>query len=127
MATQPVLQGSTLAWPKSEGGYEEKYGQRAVSIETANANLVFQRVTTTGKREFALAWAAITAAQLTTIRTAYDALLSTGGTNNFTAPSGSTYTVTPMRDNPPLDYEFLNTPDGGRYNVSMKLREVSST
>jgi hypothetical protein len=127
MATQPVLQGNTLAWPKAEGGYQERYAQRAASLETANGNYVFQRITTAAKREFTLSWAAITAAQLSTIRTAYDALLSTGGSSNFTAPTGSTYTVTPLRDNPPLDIEYVHTPDGGRYNVAMQLREVSST
>jgi hypothetical protein len=126
MATQPVLQGSTLAWP-ADDGYKERYAQRAASLETANGNLVFQRITTAGKREFVLSWKALTSSQLSTIRTAYDALLSTGGSSNFTAPTGSTYTVTPLRDNPALDIEYVHTPDGGRYNVSMQLREVSST
>lgn len=124
MATQPVLQGDTLPWPSA---YEEKYGQRAVSFETANANLVFQRITTTAKREFTLTWTAISNADRGTILDAYDALLSTGGTDNFTSIHGDLFTVTPMPGNPPLEGEFLNTPGGGKYNLSMRLREVSST
>ena len=126
MATQPVLQGSTLPYPKADDGYSETYAQRAVSLETANSNLVFQRVTTTGKREFTLAWFAITNTEMGTIRTAYDALLSTGGSSNFTAITGSTYTVTPMPNNPPLTTDYVSAPDGVRWNVTMKLREASS-
>lgn len=127
MATQPVLQGSTLAWPAAEGGYSETYGQRAVSIETANGNYVFQRVTTTAKREFTLEWRAISNSEYSTIKTAFDAMLSTGGTSNFTAPTGSTYTVTPIANNPPLDAQYINTPGGVRWNVTLRLREASST
>ena len=127
MATQPILQGSTLPWPAADDGYNESYGQRAIHIETANGNYTFQRVTTTAKREFTLNWSAIADADYTTIKTAYDALLSTGGSNNFTAPTGSTYTVTPAGGNPPLDARYINTPGGARWAVSMRLREVSST
>ena len=126
MATQPVLQGFTLPWPKASDGYGESYARRAVNIETANGNFVFQQVTTTGKREFSLEWVAITDAELATLRSAYDALLSTGGTNNFTGATGSTYTVTPAANNPTLEPRATNTPGGLRWNVSMKLREVSS-
>lgn len=127
MATQPVLQGTTLPWPKADGGYEESYAMRAVSVETANGNLVFQRITTSAKREFTLSWQAITNGDRGNILAAYDALLSTGGTNNFTSIHGNTYTVTPLPNNPPIVGEFLNTPGGGKYNVTIKLREVSST
>jgi hypothetical protein len=126
MATQPILQGYTLPYPEADDGYGETYGMRAVSLETANANLVFQRVTTTGKREFSLSWIAISNTELGTIRSAYDALLSTGGSSNFTAVSGSTYTVTPMPNNPPLVPKYREAPDGARWDVSMRLREVSS-
>lgn len=127
MATQPVLQGSTLPWPQTEGGYREDYGQRAVNIETADGNYTFQRVTTAAKREFFMSWTAISDADFTTIKTAYDALLSTGGSNNFTAPTGTTYTVTPVGNNPPLDAQWINSPDAPRWTVTMRLREVSST
>lgn len=100
---------------------------RAVSVETANGNLVFQRITTSAKREFTLSWQAITNGDRGNILAAYDALLSTGGTNNFTSIHGNTYTVTPLPNNPPIVGEFLNTPGGGKYNVTIKLREVSST
>jgi len=127
MATQPVLQGSSLPWPTTENGFVEAYGQRAVNIETANGNYVFQRVTTTAKREFTLEWRAVSDSDYTTIKTAFDALLSTGGSNNFTAPTGSTYTVTPTSNNPPLDARYINTPGGARWDVTMRLREVSSS
>ena len=126
MATQPVLQGETLPWPRNPGGYAERRGQRAVSLETANSNLVFQRLTTTAKREFVLVWAAISNSEYATINTAYDLLLSSPTTSNFTAPTGTTYTVTPAQNNPPLDAEYTETPAGGVWDVQMRLREISA-
>lgn len=126
MATQPTLQGYTLPWPSSDSGYNEGYGQRAVSLEMANGNYAFQRITTAAKREFTIEWVAISDSEYTTVKSAYDALLSTGGSNNFTAPTGSTYTVTPAANNPQLDARYINTPGGVRWSVTMKLRQVST-
>ena len=124
MASAPVLQGFTLAHVRNPGGYSQRRGQRAASLEVANSNLIFQRLISAAKAEFALTWVALTTSQYTTIASAYDALLSTGGSNNFTDPLGSTYTVTPMPDNPPLDAEYTETPRGGAWNVAMRLRQV---
>lgn len=127
MAVQPVLQGLTLPWPQADDGYSEDYGMRAVSLEMANGNLVFQRITTGAKREFTLSWRAILNADRGTILDAYDLLLSTGGSNNFTSIHGTTYTVTPLPGNPPIKSTFVLLRGGGRYDVTLKLREVSST
>lgn len=124
MASAPILQGYTLAHVRNPGGYSQRRGQRAVSLEVANSNLVFQRLITTAKAEFSLVWVALTTSEYTTIATAYDALLSAGGSSNFTDPLGSTYTVTPVADNPPLEAEYTETPRGGAWAVAMRLRQV---
>ncbi len=100
---------------------------RAASIELANGNLAFQRITTGAKREFTLSWTAISNGDRGDILEAYDDLLTTGGTNNFTNIHNDTYTVTPMPGNPPLECEFVHAQGGGKYNVTLRLREVSST
>ena len=123
MATQPILQSVTLPWPDSNAGYIEDYGMGAVSIEMANGNYSFQ-ILHGAKRSFALKWTAISDGDWAYVRAAYDALLSTGGANNFTAPTGSLYTVTPDTNNPALEATAINTPGGLRWNVSMRLREV---
>lgn len=126
MATQPVLQGYTLAWPKNPDGYRETVAQRAVSLETANSNLVFQRITTSVKREFVLTWVLLDDSDKTTVNDAYAALLSSPSSSNFTAPTGTTYTVTPPAGNPPLDWALTIHPAGNRWATTMRLRETSS-
>jgi hypothetical protein len=127
MATQPVLQAVTLPWPRNPGGYQERRGQRVVNIETAGSNLVFQRITTSAKREFVLSWVALTGSDYTSINSAYDDLLANPTNNNFTAPTGTTYTVTPAPGNPPLEWTYTETPAGARWEVQMRLREISSS
>lgn len=124
MATQPILQGTTLPWPSE---YEEKYGIRAASLELANGNLAFQRITTSAKREFHISWDIVSNGDRGDILAAYDNLLAVGGTNNFTSIHNDTFTVTPLPGNPPIDSTFINAPGGGKYKLSIKLREVSST
>lgn len=126
MATQPVLQGTTLPWPKNPGGYVERNGQRAVSLETAGANLVFQRITTSVKREFALSWVLVDNSDKNAIDDAYAELLSAPTSSNFTSPAGATYTVTPPPGNPPLEWEYIEMPAGERWSTTMRLREISS-
>jgi len=126
MATQPVLQGTTLAWPKNPGGYAERVGQRAVSLETANSNLVFQRITTAAKREFTLSWVLLDDSEKIAIDSAYAALLSSPASSNFTAPTGSTYTVTPAAGNPPLEWTYTQIQAGAGWETTMRLREISA-
>ena len=126
MATQPVLQGDTLPWPKNPGGYVERTGQRAVSLETAGSNLVFQRITTTAKREFTLTWVLLDTSEKNTVNSAYAELLSGPTSSNFTSPAGATYTVTPAPGNPPLEWSYTETPAGAKWETTMRLREISS-
>lgn len=126
MATQPVLQGTTLPWPRNPGGVAERSGPRAVSSLTAGGNLVFQRLTSSVRREFSLTWTNLTNTQYGTLRTAYAALLGTGGSNNYTHTDGSTYTVTPLDGCPPLEASYVETPAGGGWDVTMRLREATN-
>lgn len=126
MATQPVLQGTTLPWPKNPGGYIERNGQRAVSLEMASANLVFQRITTSVKREFTLSWVLLDDSDKNSIDDAYAELLSAPTSSNFTSPAGGTYTVTPPPGNPPIEWEYLEAPAGAKWSGTMRLREISS-
>lgn len=126
MATQPILQSITLPWPKNPDGYQERRGQRAITLETAGSNLVFQRITTTAKREFVLSWVALSDGDYDDVNDAYDDLLNNPTTTNFTSPTGDTYTVTPAQGNPALEWEYINTPGGNRWSTSMRLREISS-
>lgn len=126
MATQPVLQGDTLPWPKNPDGYQERVGQRAVSLETANSNLVFQRITTAVKREFTLSWVLLDDSDKATVDGAYAELLSAPASSNFTAPTGNTYTVTPSQGNPPLEWAMTLHPAGNRWATTMRLREISA-
>lgn len=126
MATQPVLQGATLPWPKNPGGFVMRRGERALSLETANANLVFQRITTTAKREFTLSWVALDDSDKNTVDGAYDDLLDSPASSNFTAPNGTTYTVTPAQGNPPLEWEYTEARAGALWATTMRLREISA-
>lgn len=124
MASAPILQGTTLAQVRNPGGYAQRRGYRAASLETAGAALVFQRLNTFSKTEFTLSWVALTPTQYSDIVTAYDAVLATGGSGNFTDPLGVAYTVTTMPGHPALEAEYIETPRGGAWAVSMRLRQV---
>lgn len=126
MATQPILQAITLPYPQNPGGYIERRAQRAVTLTTAGANLVFQRITTAAKREFVLTWVALTDAEYDDVNDAYDDLLVAPTNNNFVSPAGDTYTVTPAEGNPPLEWQYTETPRGAAWSTQMRLREISS-
>lgn len=128
MATQPILQDIPLPYPRNPEGFSQQGGHRVVGQLLANGNLFFQRITLTNPRYiFTLAWVFISDGDYDTIVTAYNDLIESPFSSNFTSPAGNTYTVTPMENTPPLEAVYTETPLGGLWNVTMRLREISNT
>jgi len=122
MATQPVLEGTTLAYPYD---YEEQAEFRGASVETADASVYFDLAQTSLKHLFTLRFRGLTTSQRTDIETAYTALKSNYTTSNFTAPTGTTYTVT--RDPAQKELRWQAQPVAGGtlyWQTELRLREV---
>lgn len=120
MATQPVLGGTTMAHPST---YEESYGYRGAAVEMANGSIAWDLVTTTAKRVFTLGWKNISTTARNTIHTAFDTVKT--ATQTFTAPTGSSYTVTRAPGQDELEWSAVADGQGNlRWSTTMQLREV---
>ena len=120
MAVAPVLAGSTLADVASDG-YAEKLNYRGVQTEMASGAVVTDLVTADVKIEFTLSWTMITIAERVTIDAALEVIKSSYAASNFTAPTGTVYTVT--RDGG-ISWSGRAVADGLRWDGTLKLREV---
>lgn len=122
MAT-PVLAGNTLAQVAQRDGYTETIEYRGGRTKTANGTVITDLVQTSAKRKFKLAWTALTDAQRTTLLSAVDAIKNTSG--SFTAPTGSSYTVTMDDDQPDVNFDGYTVGNGTtRWRCELYLREV---
>ena len=119
MATQPVLAGYTLPWPK---GYRTQVGYRGGGQEMANGTVVFDLVTTAAKRVIKLEWPLLTDAQRTTVENAFAAIKASTGA--FTSMEGTAMTVSRDPSQNSIEFEAVPTANGVRWRASLSLREV---
>ncbi len=123
--TTPALGGQTLAEPAADGGYKEELFYRGASVLMADGSIKIDLVQSTAKLEFTLKWTGITTAQRTTIETAFATIKTSFSSNNFTAPTGTQYTVTRHPSQDTLDWDSTMIAGNTlRWGTSMKLREV---
>ncbi|MGB5050738.1 MAG: hypothetical protein WBO46_17475 [Caldilineaceae bacterium] len=118
MATQPTLGGQTLAHPSD---YRESVEYRGGRRVMADGTQVTDLVNSSAKRLFHVEWNALTAAERTTLETAYAAVKDTTG--SFKTPDNNTYTVT-IDGDAALEFNYILLPSGSfRYATALKLRE----
>jgi len=123
--TQPVLATNNLAHPKSPDGYSETLLYRGASLEMADGTVVWDLVNTDAKHEFTLKWEGLTSAERATIETAFAAIKSSYSASNFTAPTGSSYTVTRHPSQDTLEWQAtIIAGNTLRWSTTLKLREV---
>lgn len=120
MATAPTLGGTTLPYPS---GYRERVGYRGAFSEMADGTVAVDLVNVNAKREFTVTWRAITAANKTTIETAFATVKNASAT--FLAPTNTSYTVTRHPDQAEIEFEAIKQNSTTlRFNVEMRLREA---
>lgn len=120
MATTPTLGGTSLPSPS---GYNERVGYRGAPSEMADGTLAWDLVNTNAKREFTVIWRAITAANKTTIETAFATVKSASAT--FLSPTNVSYTVTRHPEQAEIEFEAVKQNSTTlRFNVEMRLREA---
>ena len=123
--TQPVLEGNTLPYPASPDGYTEELLYRGASQEMADGTIVWDLVNTSVKREFTIKWVGLTSTDKTTVETAFEAIKISYTASNFTAPTGSTYSVTRHPSQDTLRWDSVITAGATlRFGTTIKLREV---
>ena len=123
--TTPVLGGQTLKDPAVDGGYKEEIIYRGASVTMADGSIKFDLVQATAKHEFTLKWTAMTSAQKTTLETAFATIKTSYSNNNFTAPTGTQYTVTRHDSQGTLKWDSdIIAGNTLRWGTSLKLREV---
>lgn len=124
MATQPVLGGTTLAYPSEYEANSVLAGAtRELADGTLSIDIVDPDSVGTKRRVYKLAWAAITETDANTIESAYWAMVAAGSAS-FTSPSGASVTVQPLKD---AKFERKSVKMNGgtlRYNVTMELKQI---
>lgn len=117
----PILASQTLAVPT---GYRRVRTFRGGQQMMADGTLSTDLVNTAAKHVFELSWAMMTDAQLTTLRTAFDAIKDTSG--SYTDVDGTVYSVTLDENGLELDTEMVKIAGAGNYRwrTSLKLRQV---
>lgn len=119
-ATQPVLAGTTLPYPKKQS-YERLY--RGGHLSMADGSIVIDLVDTTARHKFSLRWEYVDETELGNIQTAWDAIKNTTG--SYTSIRNTSHTVT-QPEGATLKVEIINVAAGVlNYNVDMELIEDS--
>jgi len=123
MATAPVLGGNTLPHVTAADGYSETITYRGGMRRHADGSVIVNLVNASAKRKFRLSWPALTDAQKATMITAYASVDDSSA--SFTAPSGSTYTVTRDPDSPGLSLDSYMIGGGSlRWRATLYLEEA---
>lgn len=123
--SQPVLATNNLPHPAGPSGYDEQLEFRGAPSEMADGSVMFDLVNPTGKHLFVLKWENITATQKATVETAWTAIYMSYSANNFTAPTGTTYTVTRDPGQTKIDWKSTITGAGELvWSGELRLREV---
>ena len=116
----PTLASQSLAVPNR---YKQTTGYRGGTSIMADGSMTTDLVSTTAKLRWELGWDWLTAAQVTTLKAAVDAVKNTSGT--FVDVDGTSYTVT--LDDGFLDVEIEMKKVAGnnqRFSTMIKLRQV---
>ena len=120
-ATQPILAGTTLAYPSA---FSEEVSFLGTTSQTASEIQKVKLVATSAKRLFTLNWTMLTNAERNTIVSAFTVIKQTIGL--FLAVDGNEYIVARLDDND-IKFEYMQTAGGTfRYNGDLKLQEVAS-
>jgi hypothetical protein len=124
MATQPVLGGTTLAYPAE---YEASSSLAGATRELADGTLSIDIVDPdsvgTKRYTYKMSWATITGSEANTIETAYWAMVAAGSAS-FTSPGGGSVTVQPLKD-AKFDRKSVKMNSSTlRYNVTMELKQI---
>jgi len=115
----PILAGQTLADPT---GYTRRRTFRGGRQIMADGSIVIDLVNTSAKMSWEMTWPAMTDAQFTALRTAFDALKDTSGA--FTDVDGAAYTVTLDESFDTLEREAVRAKGGTRWRTAIRLRQV---
>ena len=122
--TQPVLASNNLPHPAPDG-YRETVEFRGASTEMADGTVVYDLVNSTAKHVFILKWQNLTTTQRGTVETAWAAIKSSYSASNYTAPTGTSYTVTRDPGQRTLDWQAQIVAGGTlRWSGELRLREV---
>ena len=116
----PVLATYTLPIPNR---YKQMFGYRGGTSIMADGSMTTDLVSTSAKLRWEIGWDWLTSAQVTTLKTAVDAVKNTSGT--FVDVDGTSYTVT--LDDGFLDVEIEMKKVAGnnqRFSTMIKLRQV---
>jgi len=116
----PTLASQTLQAPNK---YRQIAGYRGATSIMADGSMVTDLVSTSVKLRWEIGWDWLTAAQVTTLKTAFDSIKAASGT--FVDVDGTSYTVT-LDDNA-LELEIEMKKIAGnnqRFATSIKLRQV---
>ena len=115
----PILAGKTLADPT---GYTRRRTFRGGRQIMADGSLVIDLVNTSAKMTWEMTWPAMTDAEYTNLRDAFDLLKDTSGA--FTDVDGTAYTVTLDENFDTLEREYVRAKSGARWRTSIRLRQV---
>jgi len=115
----PILAGKTLADPT---GYTRRRTFRGGRSIMADGSMVIDLVNTSAKMVWELTWPALTDAQYTNLRDAFDLLKDASG--SFTDTDGTAYTVTLDEGFDTLEREAVRAKAGTRWRSAIRLRQV---
>ena len=116
----PVLGSVTMPAIAAADGYSEVLAYRGGMRRKANGSVTTQLVDANVKRKFRLTWPALTDAQKTTVTSAFATVDDSSA--SFTAPTGTTYTVTRDPDSPGVSFDMYMIGGGTvRWRCTMYL------
>ena len=118
----PTLASQSLATPNR---YKQTTGYRGGTSIMADGSMTTDLVSTSVKLRWELGWDWLTAAQVTTLLTAFDTIKNAYTSNNFTDVDTTQYTVT--LDDGFLELEIEMKKIAGnnqRFMTTIKLRQV---
>ena len=119
----PTLAGQTIFTNTYPNRYRQIAGYRGATSIMADGSMVTDLVSTSVKLRWEIGWDWLTAAQVTTLKTAFDSIKAASGT--FVDVDGTSYAVT-LDDNA-LELEIEMKKIAGntqRFATSIKLRQV---
>lgn len=114
-----VLGGVTLPDPSE---YEEEESFRGAGRLMADGSVAYDLLSTTAKHQYTVTWGTLTAAQKTTVKSAFATVKNASAA--FTTIEGTSVTVTRTPDQDTVSFAAVPVAGGVRWRASMKLREV---
>lgn len=118
----PVLATNTLAVPNR---YRQYAGYRGGTSIMADGSMTTDLVNTSVKLRWEMGWDWLTAAQVTTLKAAVEAIKASYTSNNYTDVDTTQYTVTLDDGFLELELEMKKTAGNNqRFMATLKLRQV---